>query len=301
MEYALGNKTAVKLLRELLKEPLQKLKEVELVKKAKTGKGSANKIINKLVDKKILTEERIGKTKIIYLNMKNESVFLLKNLFDREKIASLEYSKLAAVELFKDRVRENIKLLVVFGSTIAGTSTKKSDIDILLVGEDIETINREKKNIEELFGEQFNLHIYKNLEIIDKIKKDSFIQNAFLNGVLIYGYDLGRILFLSLKGEESLDRLFFLDERIKSALRNYQNRDYQTAKEILEKTLEQLIFYLLSQKRINYMSKQQAKKAIKKLKEGKIIQKINKSLLKEKIFLVEKLILTTIKNKILAI
>ena len=74
----LGNKTAIKLLKELFKEPRHEFKEIELIKKAKTGKGSANTTINKLVEETILIEKRVGKTKIIYLNAKNEVVFILK-------------------------------------------------------------------------------------------------------------------------------------------------------------------------------------------------------------------------------
>src|SRR3989344_8071317 len=97
----LGNKTAIKLLKELFREPKYEFKEIELIKKAETGKGSANTIINKLINDNILIEKRVGKTKIIYLNIKNEIVFMLKCILDREKISNMNKTKQASLYLFR--------------------------------------------------------------------------------------------------------------------------------------------------------------------------------------------------------
>lgn len=84
----LGTKTALKILKALLDDPLREFKEIELIKKAKTGKGSASTLINGLVKESILLEKRAGKTKLITLNLKSRDVFLLKNLFDQKKYAA---------------------------------------------------------------------------------------------------------------------------------------------------------------------------------------------------------------------
>ena len=136
-------------------------------------------------------------------------------------------------------------------------------------------------------------------EIQKNIERDQFITNSFLKGAIIQGFDLGRKLFVNVKNEEVLERLFFLNNRIKSVLNNYKNNDELTAKDILDKILEQLIFLLLAQKNISYLSKEDAKKSIQNLPEGKIINKINRVHLKEKIILSEKLILNIIKEEIL--
>ena len=116
---------------------------------------------------------------------------------------------------------------------------------------------------------------------------------------MLYGYDLAIELFSSIKKKGDLERLFFFNDRIKSALRNYLNKDYKTTKEILERTLEQMIYYLLSEKEIRYTSKKDAAELIKRLPEGVIIQKINKAPLKEKISLSEKFILDGLKSRII--
>ena len=295
---ALGNKTALKLLRVLLDEPFHEFKEIELIGKAKTGKGSASNVIDHLIKKGILLEKRVGKAKIISLNVYSQHVFLLMGLFNLEKMANMPDAKQAAIMLLKDKVKKNVELLVVFGSCVDGTATEKSDIDILVVSNNINKAIKERKKIEELFGERFNLHSYTKNEIRKKIKTDIFIQNALLRGILIYGHDFGRYLFF-IKKEKDTDRLIFFNERIKSALRNYINKDHKAAAEIISKTLEQIAFYLLSERRISFTSKKNAQDLVMKLPEGKIFQKINRASLKDKINLSEKLVLDILKRGIL--
>lgn len=173
------------------------------------------------------------------------------------------------------------------------------DIDLLIASNNLNKIEKIRKEMEELFGERSNLHSYSKKEIIKKIKSDKFISNAFLNGVIVSGHDFGKELFISLKKRKDLARLFYFNERIKAALRNYANKDNDAAREILNRLLEQVIFYLLTEKGIPYVSKKDASKTIKKLPEGKIIQKIDKAPLKQKISLMENFILDILKNKVL--
>lgn len=296
---ALGTKTTLKLLKVLVEDPLHEFKEIELIRKAKTGKGSASNLINELVKERILLEKRVGKAKIICLNIQSKAIFLLKNLFDQEKLNYLSESKLASALLFTNLSKEKSELLLIFGSCIAKTATEKSDIDILIVSNDLDKIEKERKKVEELFGERFNLHSYTKDGVKNKTKSDIFIQNALLKGVLLHGHDLAIELFSSIKKEEDLERLLFFNDRIKSALRNYLNKDYKTVKEILERTLEQMVYYLLSEKGIGYASKKDAAESIKRLPEGILIQKISKASLKEKISLSERFILESLKNKII--
>ncbi len=289
----LGNRTSVRILEALFENPIKSFKETELIQTAKTGKGSAATAINKLIKGNILLEERAGKTKNISLNFRSEAVFLLKNLFDQKKLSLFPRNKLAAMLLFKQQTRQKVRLMAAFGSCAAGTATKESDIDILVVAS--EDISKERAKAEELFGERINLHSYTEESINIT---DSFVQNAFLQGVLLCGYDFGRELFSELKKKEGTERLFFLKERIDSSLRNYLKGDTQTAKEILDKTLEQLAFYIIHEQKGSFKSKKEAMESIK-MPEAGIIKKINKAAPKEKISLTENFILDMLAKKIL--
>lgn len=297
----LNSKTAIKVMGIILENPLQEFKEIELIRKAGTGKGSASELINSLAKEGLLAERRAGKTKLVSLNLVHPQSFLLKNLFDQEKLSKLSRSKLSSIILFRKETEKYTSLLVVFGSCAAGTATEKSDIDLLAVSDCLDEVGKIRKKVEESMGERLNLYFYTKEEILKKIKTDRFILNAFLKGVIISGYDLGRELFVNLKREEGLDeRLLYFQERIKSALRNYLNKDYNSAKEILDRLLEQVVFYLLAEEGISYTSKKDAyAAAVKNLLEGKFIQKINRVRLEQKISLMEKLILEILEDKLL--
>lgn len=304
----LGNKTSVRLLSVLFEEPFHEFSEIELVTRAKTGKGSASTAINEMVNNQFLIQKRLGNAKLLSLNFRNKTVFLLKNLFDKNKLSLISNSKLISLILFTGKIKDKSAIVVLFGSTVAGTSTQKSDIDILLGIEDTiiikNKIQDERKKIEELFGERFNLHSYTLDELKAKANSDAFIQNAILKGVLLHGYDIGLELFTSFKfpifkETKNLERLLFFNERISSALRNYLNGDHNSAKEILKTTHEQIIFYLLSENGIGYSSKKDASDAIKKLPENIILRKISKSSLREGIKLSERFILTLLKERLI--
>ena len=295
----IGNKTAVRLLKALFENPLHEFKEIDLIKKADTGKGSAISAINCFLEEHILIERKIGKARIVNLNMKNRQAFLLKNLFDGEKLFNIEKNKLACLLLFKNKVHKDSNLIVVFGSSVVGNANENSDIDILIVGDNLDKINKARKEVEEVFGERVNIHLYDGEKIHFEIRKDVFLQNSFLRGIIVHGYDLGYKLFSSFSVEIEFHRLFFLYERINAARRNYFDKDYKTSREVLEKTLEQLIFFILSYKKIGYESKRDAIQSILNLPEGKIFKKINSVQLKEKISLTEELILNILKKEIL--
>lgn len=294
-----GTKTAVKLLRVLLDNSLKEFKEIELILISKTGKGSSGSAINYLIEKGIILEKRAGKTKLLSLNTKNSTSFLLKLLLDQEKLRKLNETQLASLFLFENSIKEELELFVIFGSTIAGTSTEESDIDILLCCTDAEKVECERKKVEELFGQRFNLHYVSKNELKTKILEDSFVQNAFLKGSVLCGYDFAKELFYKISGSRNIERLLFFHQRIKASLKNYLNKDYKTAEEIVQKTIEQLIFYVLTEKRIPYTSKKDAEKEFIKIKEGNIIKRINAASTKDKITVLEEFVINLLKTKIL--
>ena len=283
-------KTTIKLFKVLLGNPLKEYKEIELVNLAKTGKGAANTLINSLIKSNMLNEKRIGKTKLLSLDLNNPATFSLKVIFDQEKVKDIPQKKLAAVFLLKNQIKGMCSSIILFGSTINKTFTKKSDIDLLIISENTSEIERERNSIEEITGEKFNPHIHKNINL-----QDSFFQNILTQGIIIHGYDYVKEFFKF--GNKPLDRLYFLYNRLDSAKRN--KNDYETSNEIIRLALEQLIFYLLSENKISYNSKKEAKNLITKLPEGKSITKIEKAELKEKILLFQGLLSELFQKKIL--
>ncbi|MEK6867304.1 MAG: nucleotidyltransferase domain-containing protein, partial [Nanoarchaeota archaeon] len=170
---ALGSKTAIKILSIILENPLREFKEIELISSAKTGKGSGAAEINALVKENILLEKRQGRTKLLSLNMKSNTAFALKHLFSQNKIKNISFSKRSAIFFFKKEVKHHAHLMILFGSTLAGNAKEDSDIDIFIVPKEMKKIEMIRNNVEELLGEQFNLHYCKREQVIGKAKEDS--------------------------------------------------------------------------------------------------------------------------------
>ena len=86
---ALLSKTAERIIRVLLDDPLKEFKEIELIKAAGTGKGASSALINYLVQKKIFSMRRAGRTKVLSLKRDSPILFSLKVFFDQKKLSSL--------------------------------------------------------------------------------------------------------------------------------------------------------------------------------------------------------------------
>ena len=294
----LGSKTAIKILTIILQDPLREFKEIELIGAAETGKGSGAGVINTLVKENILLEKRQGRTKMLSLHLKSEAAFMLKHLFSENKIKKIPLSKSSAFFLLKKEVSKDVHLMILFGSTLAGTAKRDSDIDLFVVPKEVERIEKARKKVEELLGEQFNIHYCTKEDIMVKVKGDTFIKNILLKGYTLVGYELSKELFSSLGKKSNIARLLFLHERVNSSLRNYTQKDHKTAGEILNNTLQQLIFYILEEKNISCASKQDAEKMIFTIQEGKQIEKIKKASLKESIFCTHNFIISLLQKKI---
>ncbi len=296
----LGTKTAFKIFKVLADHPLQEFKEVELIQQAKTGKGAASDAIREMVKDNIVVAKTIGKAKIISLQVKSRRAFLLKNLCDLEKIQVLPQEKRAALALFSESIRDEVGLMIVFGSTMAGTATLDSDVDVLIVAKRMEKINQQRKNCEEIFGLKFNLHTYAEKEAKTKLATDQMLQHVLLQGVLLQGYDLGQELFSLLGEPVTIERPLFLLKRARAASHNYIHHDYAAAEEIVQRTVEQLIFHILTERHIPYQSKKDAWETMQHLPEGKILHRIRRSSLKEQITLLEEMVKSILREALVS-
>ncbi|MCS4541424.1 MAG: nucleotidyltransferase domain-containing protein [Euryarchaeota archaeon] len=273
MEKIIGTKTAIRILSLLLKNPQKEYKEIELIRGSNVGKGAGADAINKLSSLGILKIKRVGKTKIVSLNILNPITFSLRQLFDQHKFISLPENKVSAISLFREFVYNQPKAIVLFGSLAAGTYDEKSDIDLLVITDDEKEINRAKKEISELTDEKINIHFLKPSDVKMEFKENELIRKALMNGILIHGGDYVREI---MKQHEDLKELKFLKERINAAWRNYTNKDYESAREILSTVSEDLAFFACKLEGLEAQSRKDAMSKIKKLSEYKILSNTNR-------------------------
>jgi predicted nucleotidyltransferase len=114
-----------------LEDPMGRYHEREVVRTAKVSKGSANKILRLLAGQGFLTRERRGRMVFYSLNRTEATVKQFKILSDVYLLKGLT-----------DRMREESRRIVLFGSCAQGTDTKDSDIDLFVLSSTKNMIRR---------------------------------------------------------------------------------------------------------------------------------------------------------------
>jgi predicted nucleotidyltransferase len=114
--------TLVTVLELFLSDPMQEYHEREVIRKTRVSKGSANRILRLLSGLGFLSRERKGRMVFYRLN--------------RSEAVVRQFKVLATVYALKeliDRVKEECRRIVLFGSCAQGTDTKDSDIDLFVL------------------------------------------------------------------------------------------------------------------------------------------------------------------------
>ena len=299
MENILGTRTAIKILTCLLKNPQKEFKEIDLIKESSVGKGAGADAINRLYSLNILTIKRAGKTKIIQLNTLNPRTFAIRQLFDQHKFLSLPEAKISAILFFREKVYCISKAIILFGSVAAGTYDENSDMDLLVIIDDEKEIDEIKKlttEIYELIGESINVHFLDSHDAKNEFNTNELIRTALINGILIYGGDHVREL---MKPPDDLKELKFIKERINAALRNYTNKDYGSAQEIVIAVAQDMAFLVCKLEGIDALSRKDAISKIKKINKYKVLSEIDALKLENMLEVLEDIYIKIFNRKIL--
>jgi predicted nucleotidyltransferase len=101
----------------------------ELLRRADSGRGSAQKQIDRLVDAGVLIDEpRRGRQRSIRANTEFFLYAELRNI--ALKTFGLIEPVRDALQAYADHIQEAF----IFGSVVKGTDTEKSDIDVMIIG-----------------------------------------------------------------------------------------------------------------------------------------------------------------------
>jgi predicted nucleotidyltransferase len=152
----------------------------QIAKKLKMNQKTVSNILNKLEKEHILKFSTEGKNKYYYLNRFNKKIREIIKLIEiNKKIKFLEHSSLK--ELFNKLEQRSRGILIVFGSYAKNQATKKSDLDVFIMGEiqdvkDLEGLYNIKINIVKSSKEKFN-------------KQDTFIKEIIKNHVILKGME----------------------------------------------------------------------------------------------------------------
>lgn len=166
--------TLLKILYLFHEEPMRELHEREVVRKARVSKGSANKILRKLSEIKVLNRSKRGRMVFYSLNMKNAVARQFKVLFN-------VYSLNELVE----EIKQDCKRIILFGSCSEGTDVKESDVDLFILTNEK---NRVKSivNTYQKAGKRIAPIIVNSNEFIKLRREDKPLYDRILKGILLW-------------------------------------------------------------------------------------------------------------------
>ena len=173
------NTASMKIMNYFFNKPYEQIHLRELSRKTNTSIYATKKIIDDLVDQKIMIEKRQGNQRYIKPNMENQFFKQLKIAFSIKKIQD---------SLILQHLEEKIPAIssiTLYGSTAQGKDDEKSDIDLLIIGQKnkIDISEYEKK-----INKEINLLIMKWSEWRQHAKQDKpFYREIIKDGISLFG------------------------------------------------------------------------------------------------------------------
>ena len=173
------NLILIKLTKFFLENPYKEMYLRELAKKLKISPYAIKKYADLLVKENIIKDEKKANLRYFRANINNLFFRHLKIAFNINLIIKSEL-----IDFLKEKLA-NISSIVLFGSAAKGQDTKKSDLDILVIGKK-KYLNLEK--IEEKIDKEITLHVFSWSEWKNKMEKDkAFYFEIISHGIPLFG------------------------------------------------------------------------------------------------------------------
>ncbi|MFQ6054925.1 MAG: nucleotidyltransferase domain-containing protein [Methanosarcinales archaeon] len=156
----------------------------------KPNTGYLRSSIQALIDAKLLEEEKIGRGRLLKIN-KN----ILVNLKDPYlAIPQEKYREIVKKINEKILECEGVQKVILFGGVARGTADRMSDIDLIVVTENVMAIEDYVAKIAydcrigKMFEERYEVSI-RVVEPIELENPKSFLRDAIIEGIVLYGGD----------------------------------------------------------------------------------------------------------------
>ncbi|WP_324735696.1 nucleotidyltransferase domain-containing protein [Thermococcus sp. SY098] len=170
-----------KILEYFLLNPTKEIHLKELSRELNISPSTVKHYCDVFVKDNILSSRRIGNLKIFKLNNENFAVREIKRAYMILKLKELGIENLCS----------SCHSLAIYGSTAAGTFDERSDIDILIIGDESLVNYPVIKRIEKNLGKEIQLTVFQPHEWeIMKRNKNPLANEILRNHVLIKGVPL---------------------------------------------------------------------------------------------------------------
>jgi|SRR3989338_7921303 len=179
------NKNELKILELFRKELFLKASIKKIMKIIKSNSYQrVYEAVEELVNKNILSSEKIGNTNLIRLHLSREAILLLSFLDEKEGNKIPNYSKILDIKEISDY------LILVTGSYASGKSNKKSDMDLVVIvpdKEDVVSIQRLVENKAMLFSPPIHLYVFRKKDFVEMLndKKDNYGKEIVKNKIIL--------------------------------------------------------------------------------------------------------------------
>lgn len=175
---ALFTTTQQRLLSLLFGQPSRSFLASELIRLTGSGSGAVQRELKRLVSSGLITVTRLGRQKLHRANPDSPVFQELRGLV--RKTVGLAEPIREALEPLLDR----IKLALIYGSVAEGVDGADSDIDLLVVGNDmmLEDVYSVLSPVEAVLDRQVNPTLYTEREFADRIVAGSTFLKRVLAG-----------------------------------------------------------------------------------------------------------------------
>ncbi|MBN2334564.1 nucleotidyltransferase domain-containing protein [Candidatus Bathyarchaeota archaeon] len=164
MDKLFGSKTRVRVITELVMNPMRAFYIRELSRELGIPYGMVYREIGNLAELGIITLEKRGKITVIHVNMGLPYLSDLRNMV-------LKTTGVSHMILEKISSKDGILFMLVFGSMASGEYAEGSDIDLMVIGNlDEELLLSAAKRIEEDTGRDVNYMLWGEDEFREKAK-----------------------------------------------------------------------------------------------------------------------------------
>ncbi len=179
---ALFTRTQINVLGLIFTQPERQFFVSEIISLAQCGSGSVQRELIKLNDSGLIISSRLGSLKLYQANDKSPIFEEIRNIF--KKSAGINQSIKEALL----KLKSEISLAFVFGSSASGTDHAKSDIDLIIVSDELnlEDVYECLEPIEAKTSRKISPLIYSSFEF----KKKRKAHNTFLDKVLKSPYEV---------------------------------------------------------------------------------------------------------------
>jgi predicted nucleotidyltransferase len=198
LDSILGQSSKVKILR-FLNSINTDINGRELAKAIKLSHVKCHTALRELAQHGIVMVRNVGRSTLYKINIGNIIyINLLKPLFHNE---SLLMDELVKYMIKNMKVTKPLSL-IIFGSTIDGTSRPDSDLDMLIIYPNLTDLKKVKQYIERIeqdisirCGNQLSAILIKEKKLKQKYKqKDDLYSNIIKTGKVIYGKTISELL-----------------------------------------------------------------------------------------------------------